>query len=922
MCGRLSTTFPTEKTPVGLHRIARMDSYKARERFLSFFEGKGHRKVPSSPLVPADDPTLMFTNAGMVQFKDVFLGFDRREYDKATTSQRCLRAGGKHNDLENVGYTARHHTFFEMLGNFSFGDYFKERAIPLAWELLTSPVADGGYGLKPERLWVTVFGGGDLFGDGKSVPADGDARRIWIDTLMNAGFDAKEAGRRVTDVPTLDNFWMMGDTGPCGPCSEIFHNRNADAERFEGEDPEHADSCLEIWNLVFMQFNRDANGALTPLPAPCVDTGMGLERLCAILQGKESNYDTDLFISMLDAVASAMTEAGGQAPRESASLRVIADHIRAAAYLVADRVLPSNEGRGYVLRRIIRRALRHGHQLGAKRPFFASLAKPLAEVMGDAHPELPARLGKVVEALENEEEKFARTLHDGMKVLDRHVSDKGVKEIDGATAFKLYDTYGFPADLTASYARDHGIEVDMEGFVRELAVQQERSRAASGFKVDLRALNYDGPSTRFARDLAERIDTELIAVCSPDGTPVEALHEGDVGMVVLAETAFYAESGGQVGDRGHLAGGDGESARVLDTFKVRGDVHGHRVEVTAGTLRKGTQVSCEVDREHRHAVCRAHSATHLLHEALRRRLGGHVEQKGSLVEGDRLRFDFTHDHHLVDADLDEVERIVYAQSLANCKVVTDEMPYDDAISLGAKALFGEKYGSTVRVVKIDQDFSVELCGGTHVASAAEVGFVRVLSDDSIAAGVRRIEARTGLLAQSACRQDARIADDLSRILKAPREDLVVGVSALQSSLRDERRRIDAMESAAVQAQVQGLAKDAIEVDGARVLVAKVDSQDMKAIKDQARSIAGEMGPSAVMLFSHGGDKVGLVAWVSKELQGRASAKEWVASCASELGARGGGNAELAQAGGGKPVLLEKAMVQARDTMRANLAGAS
>ncbi len=902
-----------------MNKIRKMESSAVRERFLSYFEGKGHARVPSSSLVPADDPTLMFTNSGMVQFKDVFLGFDRRDYDKAATSQRCLRAGGKHNDLDNVGYTARHHTFFEMLGNFSFGDYFKERAIPLAWELLTRPQDEGGYGLGPEHLWITVFGGGELFGKGGgSVPADDDASEIWTETLRGAGFSAKEAKARITAVPTTDNFWMMGDTGPCGPCSEVFYNRNAKAERFEGDDERSADLCPEIWNLVFMQFNRSDTGELAELPSPCVDTGMGLERLSAVLQGKESNYDTDLFAALLDAAAAAVDDAGGKADRGGASLRVIADHIRAAAYLVADRVLPSNEGRGYVLRRIIRRALRHGHQLGAKRPFFAGLAEPLAGIMGDAHPELPARLGSVTEALAAEEERFARTLHDGMRILEKHVAGGKKGAIDGATVFMLYDTYGFPTDLTEAYARDHNLAVDMEGFERELKVQQDRSRAASGFAAGQDAVDYGGPATDFERDAAKKVKGEVAALFKESGEPADSLGEGEAGIAVISATSFYAESGGQVGDRGTLAW-DGGEARVADTFKLRGDVHGHRVEVTEGELRAGGTVECRVDGPLRAAVCRAHSATHLLHEALRRRLGDHVEQRGSLVEGDRLRFDFSHDRQLSDADLDEVERTVCAQALANAPVVIREMPHDEAIASGAKALFGERYGKVVRVVEIDPEFSVELCGGTHVSSAAEVGPVRLEPDEAVAAGVRRIEARTGLLAQSASRQDARVAGELAVMLKSPRDGLVGSVTSLRSSLRDERRRVEAMESAAVGAQVRALADGADEVGGARVLVAKVDSGDMKALKDHARELAGRIAPSAVMLFGSCGGKVGLVAWVSKDLQGRASAKDWVAGCAGEFGARGGGSAELAQAGGGEPERLDRAMAAARESMRALLA---
>ena len=947
-----------------------MKSSATRERFLAYFAKHNHARVPSSPLVPGDDPTLLFTNAGMVQFKDVFLGFDKRDYDKAVTSQRCLRAGGKHNDLENVGYTARHHTFFEMLGNFSFGDYFKERAIPLAWDLLTTPQAEGGYGLAPANLWVTVFGGGKIFGpESAAVPADDEAKRIWIATLKDAGFSASEAAVRVTDVPTTDNFWMMGDTGPCGPCSEIFYNRNTDARQFEGDDPAKADLCVEIWNLVFMQFNRNAQGQLSDLPKPCVDTGMGLERLCAVLQNKHSNYETDLFTSLIDSTRQAIAVAGGQAPDASASLLVIADHIRAAAFLVADKVLPSNEGRGYVLRRIIRRALRHGHQLKARKPFFASLAAPLARLMGDAHPELPAKLAKVTATLATEEEKFAHTLNDGMKILievagninsndlpkfidklntelgtevsinvsgddevltnfhikvpSNYTANRDTKNlIDGPKAFKLYDTYGFPIDLTANYADEQNLGFYLDSFKRELAVQQERSRAASGFKVDIQAIDYTGPTTSFDRDVTDSCSGEIIGLYDEQGQPVQTLAEGTTGLVILSSTNFYAEAGGQLGDRGYLEGTDGQTAEVKDTIKVRNDVHGHQSTVTAGELVLGEQVSATIDSSLRRRLCRAHSATHLLHEALRFWLGNHVEQRGSLVDQDRLRFDYAHDHQLKPIDLYIIERIIYGQVLANATVTTEQLPYAEAIKSGAKALFDEKYGSVVRVVTIDPDFSVELCGGTHVSSASEVGYVHILSDKAVAAGVRRIEALTGLPAQHASRIDANTTTELSELLKQPRTAIVAQVVNLQERLRAEQKRSAALQSAALQGEVSKLTSQAIEHDGVRVLVAQINSHDMKAIKEQAKSLTGTLKPAAVMLFGNGGDKVGVVASISKELQGRVSAKDWIASCASTLGARGGGNAELAQAGGGKPDQVDQAIGAARKSILALLTNAN
>ena len=880
-----------------------MDSSTARTRFLEFFAAKGHEAVASSPLVPANDPTLLFTNAGMVQFKDTLLGFERRDYATAATSQRCLRAGGKHNDLENVGYTARHHTFFEMLGNFSFGDYFKEKAIPYAWELLTTPQDQGGYGLAPAQLWITVFGGGRLFGEGsEAVPADDEAAAIWIETLTKAGFSPKEAKARITAIPTADNFWMMGDTGPCGPCSEIFYNRDPKAGKFEGEDPAKADACVEIWNLVFMQFNRSADGTLKELPAPCVDTGMGLERLSAVLQDVDSNYATDLFVELIGHVKEAVTEAGGSAPADSPSLRVIADHIRAAAFLVADKVLPSNEGRGYVLRRIIRRALRHGHQLGAREPFFATLAAPLAKLMGAAHPELGQRLAKVTAALLDEEERFARTLSEGMRILAK--TGKGA--IDGATVFKLYDTYGFPTDLTESYARDHGIKIDMEGFATELAAQQKRSRAASEFKAAAKLLDYAGAATTFVEDVAADTSGEVLALYDAEGEPSERLEEGARGIVVLSDTAFYAEAGGQVGDRGVLAGADGENATVLDTIKVRNDVHGHQVEVAAGVLEAGTVMHSRVDAALRQANCRAHTATHLLHEALRRRLGEHVEQRGSYVADDRLRFDFAHDKPLSAEDLAAVEEAVCAQALANAAVVCAQLPYKEAIAQGARALFGEKYGATVRMVTVDPEFSRELCGGTHVASASEVGHVQLRADEAIAAGIRRIEASTGFLTQRQARFEAELVAQLSTSLKKQPSELFAEIASLRKALQAAQKDAAAGTQRALVAKLGQLHDSQ---GGGSWLVAEVEA-DARQLKEAVVEV-GKVRKLDVVACIGTKDRPVLVVWANPKAASKADAKELVARYAPALGARGGGSATLAQAGGGDSAKVGATLAQIR-----------
>ena len=966
-----------------------MKSSDIRERFLKFFENNAHQRVASSSLIPADDPTLMFTNAGMVQFKDVFLGFDKRDYDKAATSQRCLRAGGKHNDLENVGYTYRHHTFFEMLGNFSFGDYFKERAIPLAWELLTSPIENGGYGLEKEHLWVTIFGGGKLFGeDSDAVPADDEAYEHWLKTLMAAGFNEEEAKKRITKIPTADNFWMMGDTGPCGPCSEIFYNRNKDATEFEGEDPDKDDICVEIWNLVFMQFNRDNQGTLNLLPKPCVDTGMGLERLAAVLQDVESNYQTDLFISLINAAKEAVENAGGIAELDSVSLRVIADHIRAAAYLVADKVIPSNEGRGYVLRRIIRRALRHGYQLGTKTPFFASLAKPLSELMGDAHPELADNLDKVTETLLLEEEQFSKTLSSGMKELNNVVDDlneeqsilinfvnkycnsdgevevppsilklsilenklknkfkklqdkarepfekleeahKEVKEqiestskkyklkanalmeiakeaitIPGHKVFNLYDTYGFPTDLTANYARDNNLDIDLSGFKQELAKQQNRSRAASSFSVDIQTIAYEGPETNFERDTSKKIFGEVLAIYDTKGNVIEHLSEGDEGLVILSNTNFYAESGGQIGDRGLLIGENNEGVNVFNTIKVKGNVFGHQVTVLTGEIKVKTVLQSSIDTTLRISICRAHSATHLLHEALRRQLGEHVEQRGSLVEGDRLRFDYSHNHPLSDKDLVEVENLVCQQVLANAEVTIEELSYKEAIEFGAKALFGEKYGSVVRMVSIDKDYSIELCGGTHVNSASEVGLLHIKSDEAIAAGIRRIEATTGLQSQSTVREKASLVHNLETLLKKPTAEIYDEIQSLKKTNLNLQKQSENFELSILQEQINSIYKK--EFGDKKYLVAKLKTSNIKKLKDAVTNLAKSNNLDLVVCIADN-DKPALIIWANKKT-GTFNAKELLNKYAASLGAKGGGNMELAQAGGGQHERIEETL---------------
>ena len=892
---------------------APLASADIREKFLRFFAERGHQRVPSSPLIPANDPTLLFTNSGMVQFKDVFLGFDKRPYNRAVTAQRCLRAGGKHNDLENVGYTARHHTFFEMLGNFSFGDYFKEKAIPFAWEFLTSPE---WLGIPRAHLWVTVFGGGHLFGaDSPPVPADEDAAQLWESTLTAAGFSPQEARQRIARIPTADNFWMMGDTGPCGPCSEIFYNRNPNAERFEGEDPERADDCVEVWNLVFMQFNRDDSGVLHPLPAPCVDTGMGLERVSAVMQNVRGNFETDAFVKLNSEVNRAVMEAGGAdcGGEFAPSHYVIADHIRAASYLIADGVAPSNEGRGYVLRRIIRRALRHGHKLGAEGPFFHKLVAAVASGLSSAHPVLAEREESVVSELAREEKNFAGALSRGMTILRSAIWRAGkedARELSGETAFTLYDTYGFPADMTADVAREHRMTVDMADFDRRMAEQRARSRAAMKFKTGQQSVHYDGAPTEFVGYDSLSAEARVLAVYA-DGAEVEEVAAGKSAAVILDRTPFYAESGGQVGDAGILRGADGECA-VADTQKIRADAWGHSVEVKSGRVRVGDVVSAEVDAGRRADIARAHSATHLMHSALRMVLGSHVEQRGSLVEAGRLRFDFSHNGAATAEELREAEKIVNGQIRRNLETQTETLSYDDALSRGATALFGEKYGDIVRMVTIGPDYSVELCGGTHAGRAGDIGLFRFAGESAIAAGIRRVDAVVGAEAILLSQEERLALLSGAALLKSPPEKLAEKIRQLQEERKSAERELEKLRAERSGALAAELAAKARQLGGANAVVEKVAGADGKSLRELASQLRGRVeGPCAIFLA--GGNS--LAALTDKELGSEWDAREWMKVAAAKAGAKGGGRADFAQAGGADAAKLDSALQAAEEWAR-------
>jgi alanyl-tRNA synthetase len=852
-------------------------SAELRRAFLEYFREQGHEVVPSSPLVPANDPTLLFTNAGMVQFKDVFLGREQRPYSRAASSQRCVRAGGKHNDLENVGYTARHHTFFEMLGNFSFGDYFKREAIGYAWAFLTEVLK-----LPPERLWVTVF------------EDDDEAADIWLKELK---VDPQRFGR----IGAKDNFWSMGDTGPCGPCTEIFYDHGPGIPGGPpGSPDEDGDRYIEIWNLVFMQYDRDKDGNLNPLPKPSVDTGMGLERLAAVMQGVHSNYDIDLFQHLIKAAA----DLTGCRDLQDNSLKVIADHIRACAFLVVDGILPSNEGRGYVLRRIIRRAIRHGYRLGQNEPFFHALVGPLIEEMGEAYPELVKARASVERVLRVEEERFAETLDQGMRILEEDIGELSGTTIPGDTVFRLYDTYGFPVDLTADIARERGLGIDIDGFERAMEQQRQRARAASQFGADYHAGVQLQGATEFT-GYEHLQDRSVVTALVRDGQPVDVLEAGQEGLVVLEKTPFYAESGGQVGDRGELRS-EGASFEVRDTQKQASGVFAHIGRLRAGVLRVGDGVDARVDGDKRRATALNHSATHLLHAALRQVLGEHVAQKGSLVEPERLRFDFSHFEPMTVAQVREVEDLVNQEIRANADVRTDLMSYDDAIAAGAMALFGEKYGSTVRVLRIGE-FSTELCGGTHVRRAGDIGLFKIVAESGVASGVRRIEAVTGDRALDYVRETEQQLGTVAELVKAGRDNLADRVRQMLERSRRLEKELNQLKGQLASSAGGELAEQAVDVGGLKVLAARLDGADSKSLRDTVDQLKNKLGKAAVVLATVTDGKVSLVAGVTKGETDRVKAGDLVNFVAARVGGKGGGRPDMAQAGGSDPAGLDPAL---------------
>jgi alanyl-tRNA synthetase len=864
-----------------------------RRKFIEYFVSKGHTHVPSSPLVPANDPTLLFTNAGMVQFKDVFLGVDKRPYVRATTAQRCVRAGGKHNDLENVGYTARHHTFFEMLGNFSFGDYFKRDAIHYAWELLTKH-----YGLPPDRLWTTVY------------IDDNDAYDVWTKEIGVPPDRCVRIGDNLGGKFASDNFWQMADTGPCGPCSEIFYDHGPDVFGGPPGSPDaEGDRYIEIWNLVFMQFNRDAAGAMTPLPRPCVDTGLGLERLAAVLQHVHSNYEIDLFV---DLIAAAARETGAK-DRDSASLKVIADHIRACAFLIVDGVIPGSEGRGYVLRRIIRRAIRHGYKLGQRQPFFYRLVDDLDRAMGDAYPELSKNKERVAQVLRTEEERFGETIENGIRILDEALAKlaaAGGNVLDGATAFTLYDTFGFPLDLTADVCRERGVTVDEAAFDRAMEAQRERARAASQFKAG-GSLAYSGPKTRF-RGYETLSDEGRVVALYKGGAAVETLIVGERGVVVLDKTPFYAEAGGQVGDRGELTKGGAclTLFTVEDTQKIQPDVVGHIGELKTGELKIGDTVAAAVDEDARGRTMRNHSATHLMHKALREVLGPHVQQKGSLVDPERTRFDFAHNAPLTDEQIRRIETIVNVEILANAPTTARVMPIDEARKQGAMMLFGEKYGDEVRVLDIGT--SRELCGGTHVSRTGDIGFFKILSEGGVASGIRRIEATTGRGALDYVQEQEAQLTRVAQLLKAPVTELETRIAQLQESARAAEKELARLKAKTATSMGQDLVADAVDIKGAKVLAATLDGLDAKALRETMDKLKDKLGSAAIVLGSIADGKVTLIAGVTQDLTAKVKAGELVNHVAQQVGGKGGGRADMAQAGGTNPAALPAALNSVRD----------
>jgi alanyl-tRNA synthetase len=844
-----------------------MKTVEIREAFLAYFEQHEHTRVASSSLVPANDPTLLFTNAGMNQFKDTFLGTEPRSYVRATSSQRCVRAGGKHNDLENVGYTARHHTFFEMLGNFSFGDYFKREAIRYAWEFLT-----GTLGLPPEKLWVTVH------------VSDDEAEQIWIEDI---GFPKARISRL-----DEDNFWQMGDTGPCGPCSEIFYDHGDHVPGGPpGQKDDDLDRYIEIWNLVFMQYNRDQGGELHPLPHPSVDTGMGLERIAAVMQKVHSNYEIDLFQALIKSAANVLQVQD----LENNSLRVIADHIRSCAFLIVDGVLPGNEGRGYVLRRIVRRAVRHGNKLGADTPFFHKLVATLAAQMGDAYPELVTRQAQVEKALLAEEEQFARTLDNGMQILEEALTGIKGTEIPGDVVFKLYDTYGFPTDLTNDIARERGLTLDIAGYEAAMAEQRTRSQESGSFKVDYNAvLKLDGTTefTGYDSVAGEGVVTALLH----DGEAVAVLNVDETGVIVLDRTPFYGESGGQVGDTGYLSN---SNARLEVTNTTKGsDQHLHHVKVLQGSIKRGEKLNAQVDAAVRQRTRINHSATHLLHAALRRVLGEHVQQKGSLVDSQRLRFDFSNPEAVSPQQLKIIEAMVNEQIRANTAVQTRLMAMDDAVASGAMALFGEKYGAQVRVLSMGEDnFSVELCGGTHVARTGDIGLLRIVSESGVASGVRRIEGVTGSGALALIDQNEQHLAAVCEVVKGNPDNVVVKVAALRSETRDLEKEIARLKQKLASSAGSDLTAAVVEVQGVKVLAANVEGADAKSLRDTLDQCKNKLGSAVILLSAVTGDKIALTAGVTKDLTDRVKAGDLMREFAERLGGKGGGKPDMAQGGG-------------------------
>jgi alanyl-tRNA synthetase len=871
-----------------------MKSSEIRAKFLKFFESKGHTVVRSSSLVPGNDPTLLFTNSGMVQFKDVFLGTDKRNYVRAASVQRCLRAGGKHNDLENVGYTARHHTFFEMLGNWSFGDYFKRDALVWAWELLTKV-----YQLPPEKLWATVY------------QTDDEAYDIWVNVIGLPPERVVRIGDNKGAPYASDNFWQMADTGPCGPCSEIFYDHGPDVWGGPPGSPEQdGDRYIEIWNNVFMQFDRQIDATtgeatLTPLPAPCVDTGMGLERLAAVLQHVHSNYEIDLFQRLIAAAA----RETGEKNLENSSLRVIADHIRACSFLIVDGVIPGSEGRSYVLRRIIRRALRHGYKLGQTQPFFYKLVPDLVAEMGEAYPELPAAAERVQQVLKHEEERFGETLEKGMKILDAALA-KDPARLDGKTAFTLYDTYGFPLDLTADICRERDVILDEEGFNEAMAHQKSTARAAGKFEMTT-SVEYSGAKTKFVGYDALELQAEVLALYV-NGLPVEKINAGDDAIVVLDTTPFYAESGGQVGDIGVLEA-EGIEFEVKDTRKLQPEVHGHHGVLKSGTIAVGDVLEAKVNARHRADTMRNHSATHLMHKALRMVLGGHVAQKGSLVDAQKTRFDFSHNAPLTADEIRRVEAIVNHEILLNAATEAEHMAYDDAISRGAMALFGEKYGDQVRVLGIGS--SRELCGGTHVTRTGDIGLFKIVAEGGVAAGIRRVEAVTGENALALVQKLAGTVNEAASALKAQPEELTSRIHQVQDQVRQLERELNSLKAKMAASQGDELVNQAVDINGIKVLAATLNGADVAALRSTVDKLKDKLKTAAIVLAAVNDGKVSLIAGVTADATSKVKAGELVNFVAQQVGGKGGGRPDMAQAGGTDASGLPKALQGVTDWVR-------